>query len=470
MKELLNLQILLTLELVVILPGKNKCRCWTMSKILSREWIVSHRAEMWLLILVVYLFQRNVNSARMPTKDVDPEAFMNISEIIQHQGYPCEEYEVTTEDGYILSVNRIPQGLVKPKKTGPKPVVLLQHGLLGDASNWISNLPNNSLGFILADAGFDVWLGNSRGNTWSRKHKTLSIDQDEFWAFRYMKILRVEVAMDVFGRTGYDEMARFDLPAVVNFILQKTGQEKIYYVGYSQGTTMGFIAFSTMPELAGKIKMYFALAPIATVKHSKGPGAKFLLLPDMMIKGLFGKKEFPYQTRFLRQVFIYLCGQVIIDQICGNIILLLGGFNTNNMNMSRANVYVAHTPAGTSVQNILHWSQVLNSGELRAFDWGSETKNLEKGNQPTPIRYKVRDVTVPTAMWTGGQDWLSNPEDTKALLSEVTNLIYHKNIPEWAHADFIWGLDAAHRMYNEIIQLMKHEETNFSQGMCRARL
>lgn len=38
---------------------------------------------------------------------------------------------------------------------------------------------------------------------------------------------------------SYDEMARFDLPAVINFILQKTGQEKIYYVGYSQGTTMG---------------------------------------------------------------------------------------------------------------------------------------------------------------------------------------------------------------------------------------
>ncbi|MBW02415.1 Lipase member M, partial [Eschrichtius robustus] len=198
----------------------------------------------------------------------------------------------------------------------PRPVVLLQHGLLGDASNWISNLPNNSLGFILADAGFDVWLGNSRGNTWSQKHKTLSIDQDEFWAF------------------SYDEMARFDLPAVINFILQKTGQEKIYYIGYSQGTTMGFIAFSTMPELAQKIRMYFALAPIATVKHAKSPGTKFLLLPDVMIK-------------------------VIIDQICSHIMLLLGGFNTNNMNMA------------------------VNSGELRAFDWGSETQNLEKGNQVT---------------------------------------------------------------------------------------
>lgn len=38
---------------------------------------------------------------------------------------------------------------------------------------------------------------------------------------------------------SFDEMARFDLPAVINFILQKTGQEKIYYIGYSQGTTMG---------------------------------------------------------------------------------------------------------------------------------------------------------------------------------------------------------------------------------------
>lgn len=47
-------------------------------KSLVKRMVVSHRTEMWLLMLVAYLFQRNVNSVRMPTKDVDPEAFMNI--------------------------------------------------------------------------------------------------------------------------------------------------------------------------------------------------------------------------------------------------------------------------------------------------------------------------------------------------------------------------------------------------------
>ena len=38
---------------------------------------------------------------------------------------------------------------------------------------------------------------------------------------------------------SYDEMANYDLPASINFILNKTGQEQVYYVGHSQGTTIG---------------------------------------------------------------------------------------------------------------------------------------------------------------------------------------------------------------------------------------
>ena len=63
-------------------------------------------------------------------------------------------FEVTTSDGYILSIQRIP-GPRKSSKavTRSKPVVFLMHGLFGSATAWIANLPNQSLAFMAADAG-----------------------------------------------------------------------------------------------------------------------------------------------------------------------------------------------------------------------------------------------------------------------------------------------------------------------------
>jgi pimeloyl-ACP methyl ester carboxylesterase len=91
-----------------------------------------------------------------------------------------EEYDVTTSDGYILTVQRIPRGRYDNETGIKRPVVFLQHGLLGSSSQWITNLPNQSLGFVLADRGFDVWLGNA----YALKHERMSTDSDKFWDFR----------------------------------------------------------------------------------------------------------------------------------------------------------------------------------------------------------------------------------------------------------------------------------------------
>lgn len=57
----------------------------------------------------------------------------------------------------------------------------------------------------------------------------------------------------------------------------------------------GFIAFSSMPQLAEKIKLFFVLAPLYTFHHVKGPVLKIAFLPDAVLK--------------VREVFVCYCHQ-----------------------------------------------------------------------------------------------------------------------------------------------------------------
>ena len=72
------------------------------------------------------------------------------------------------------------------------------------------------MAFFFADAGFDVWMNNSRGNRYSRDHKYLDPDVDkEYWNF------------------SFDELGKYDLPAVIDYVLKITEAENLTYLGHS---------------------------------------------------------------------------------------------------------------------------------------------------------------------------------------------------------------------------------------------
>ena len=52
---------------------------------------------------------------------------------------------------------------------------------------------SGSLGFVLADAGYDVWLGNSRGNIYSSKHERLLPSDEKFWEWSWDEMARYVV-------------------------------------------------------------------------------------------------------------------------------------------------------------------------------------------------------------------------------------------------------------------------------------
>ncbi|NWY40051.1 LIPM Lipase, partial [Sylvia atricapilla] len=357
------------------------------------------------------------------------------SQKILFHGYPSKEYEVMTEDGYILSLNRIPHGRGNAGLSGSKNPVLIVHGFCLDGGDWVDNFPDSSLAFILADAGYDVWIGNNRGNSWSRRHHNLSIGSEEFWDF------------------SFHEMAMYDLPAMVGFILRHTEQKKLFYVGHAQGSTLGFIAFSSLPHLAKKIRLFFALAPVYTFLHARGPVLKLVFLPDLVLKSLFGTRELVLVGRKRKLLLVKTCSRPQEVELCSNEIFLIGGYDWKNLNMSRLDVYLSHFPDYTSVKNLLHWGQTAKTGEFKQFDYG--LRNMEKYKTLRPPFYQIEAMMVPVAVWSGGQDWVTPRVETLLLMSRLTNVVHHEHFPDWNHFDHHWGLNAPQRLYRKMVTLME---------------
>ncbi|XP_053805020.1 lipase member M-like [Vidua chalybeata] len=390
---------------------------------------------MWLLLVALCLAQGLEDAIPGAKVFYNPEIFMNISQKIRFHGYPSEEHEVMTEDGYFLSLNRIPHGKGGAGLSGPRTPVLIVHGFCLDGGDWVDNFPDSSLAFILADAGYDVWIGNNRGNSWSRRHRSLSVASEQFWDF------------------SFHEMAMYDLPAMVGYILMQTEQEQLFYIGHAQGSSLGFIAFSSLPHLAQKIKLFFALAPVYTFRHVRGPVLKMFFLSDLLLKKMFGTRELVLMPRKEKSHLVARCSGSLEAEKCASTIFIIGGHDWENLNMSRVDVYISHFPDYTSVKNLLHWGQTAKSAEFKQFNYG--LRNMEKYNQLRPPFYQIEDMSVPVAVWSGGQDWITPPKEIQLLLTRLTNVVHYEYFPDWNHFDHHWGLNAPQRMYRRMVAMME---------------
>lgn len=382
-----------------------------------------------------------------------PECFMEVPGIIRKYGYPVEEHSVTTEDGYILGLHRI-LGLntAESENNGTRrPAVLLQHGLLADSANWVSNGPKKSLAFALADNGMDVWLGNVRGNTYSRKHESLNPDSDEkFW------------------RYSWQQFSEIDLPTMVDYVRGKTGNNKIYYVGHSQGTLIMFARLAEDPAFNEKIHMFFALGPVYSLSGIKSPIKYFAQFYNTLEVGQWmmgGSELLPNSAagKWLSSKIHTFMGSHDDFRFLGeNLLLSITGFSPSRYFMDRIPVYLAHIPAGTSVQNIIHFAQMVTYNDTRKYRFGSDEENIAAYGSVIPPTYDLTGIKVPVALYWGTEDWFADTDDVLSIVPKLKTLVKTKEFKNWDHLEFLYGSEAP-SLYEEIVQLIKENERKINE-------
>ena len=280
-------------------------------------------------------------------------------QIVKDNGFHFASYDVTTSDGYILTIFRI--RTAKVAQSNEAPVVFFQHGLISSADMWIGHRPELAPAFQFAKEGYDVWLGNSRGNSHGRRHTHLNADKD---------------AKEFFNFT-FKEFGEFDLPASVDFVREKTGNKKVTYVGHSQGTTLLFYAMAKKNReyFETRFNLFVLMAPIMNLKHQS----------DSLISGLASNKnDIDYYIKKYGVYEIYgkkwkenmkiICG--FSPGYCHWGDVLNVWFQKKYNDEVRLDAVTSKFPQSTSWKDLSHWGQIAKSKTFEEYDYKSQNQQI----------------------------------------------------------------------------------------------
>ncbi|XP_065074204.1 lipase 1-like [Ochlerotatus camptorhynchus] len=368
----------------------------------------------------------------LPFSVEEEDALLTVPQLIRKYGYEVEEYEVPTEDGYLLSMYRIPG-----QKGAREFPVLMMHSLFSSCSDWVLIGRKHGLAYLLADRGYDIWMGNARGNRYSRKHQRLSVTSHQFWDFTFHEI-------------GY-----YDVTALIDFVLDRTGAQRLHYIGFSQGAMTSFVALSSRPEYNEKIVQLHALSPAVYMYRSGSAIIRLLtslLSPLSITFKSVGINEFLPHLEQQYYLFRWLCptpGQ----NFCRAVVHDVAGPNPTQLNAKMLRIFLGHFPAGASTKQVRHYAQIINDGIFRQFDYNDIRQNREAYGTRIVPRYNLSQVTVQVRTYFGYNDNTVVYQNVLQLESELPNVVGSYPVPDkrFSHVDFILANNVREILYREII-------------------
>uniref|UniRef100_T1JVK7 Lipase n=1 Tax=Tetranychus urticae TaxID=32264 RepID=T1JVK7_TETUR len=347
----------------------------------------------------------------------DPDEAASCGQLIESRGFQYERYYVTTEDGYILQNFRIINPYAREARNTLKPVLLV-HPILASCASWLFNSPA-SLGFLLANLGYDVWLINARGTSYSTNHTHLDPEGNSFYP--------------VFWDYSFYEIGIYDVTSTVEHIKNETGFEKITVVAYSQGSIQMITQMSLMPWFQDNYDIVILAAPAGFV----GEYGFFASIPNKPAQEFFSSSNGPYPSNsaFFYSSLSALCVNQLASPICvtffGNL-----GFDRNQFNASRLSVYISLRDR-SSKKNLLHIFQSVERDHLSFFDYG-EVKNYALYGSAEPPEFPYYNINPNKLIFMSGlNDQVIDQRNVQKFRNSLCDRVDTDHIiqdPYWKHS------------------------------------
>lgn len=346
-------------------------------------------------------------------------------------GLELATFRITTDDGFIITLHRLYDPKISIQELDKRKPILLVHGLMQSSASFLTS-GYKSLAYLLVMNGFDVWLGNNRCG-FEPEHVLYKESNDEMWDW------------------DLNEMARYDIPAMVNSLrTKKRYSGKVSILSHSQGTTQCVWLFSKQfeSEFHDIIDKCVLMAPAVyggPLLNSK-PFIKFMrLMPDPLYYAFFGRRAFMPILMTLRKLTYKMKSFGFTAYI---VFSYLFDWNDYLWDKRIRRIHFTFAPVYVSVKLISWWLRSKNG------------LGFEMGEPIIKDKSSWFDEHTPDLMLVvGGRDDLV---DGDMFINRLNNSEPEMNgrwdyikIPEYSHLDVLWADDLLDRVGDRIIEFLK---------------
>lgn len=418
------------------------------------------------------------------TRKARVRGLITAEHFITEAGYPQESHTVTTDDGYILYLHRLP----RPNATR---TVFFQHGILDTSLGWVCSGVTDSLAFSAWDQGYDVWLGNSRSNP-PRHHNDPNISTDQYWRYTLNELGMKDIGAQLeyihqikcseleSGLYGDSTMLHrcksetFTDPDSVDPPSEgdddnDTLPYSLFVVGHSLGAAalLVYLVTSLYEKKTHYIRRIILMSPAGF--HHVFPIVlhpfRWILPPiAWLMEHGFGRKGIPLMIpgSFTR-LFVFKILQDIVQYpairefVKRSIRWAMNGDVSPWEFALQLPHYDVHSMPGISVHTTLHLIQFISSGRFQLYDYGSPVQNMRHYGLPAPLDLASEywRIDIPVDIVAGTNDGVIPPECVRLHVTHMRDKGVNVSYREFGYGHLEFSATVAHDLQTYVLERLK---------------